>query len=491
MALEAKVDQLIRQGGGDSTGTLPADFDLDAVIGFEPRALQAKIASEERRFNVEVLHRRFGKTYMKLRKLMHHAIHCPHEMGRYAYLAPSYAEAEDIAWAYLLDWAERIYQHLGLDSYGWVNRRLLYVLLPTYNGSPARIRIYGTDSPKQRLRGRYLDGVVLDEYAQMRPSVWFEQIRPSLSDANRAGQDALGRPNQWADFIFTPKGRNAAYHQFKRAEAFYHGQPVREQDPDTGKVEEQFSDQWYACRWPASETHVLSKGELREAEIEMGRSRFRQEYEVEFDAGTVGTIYAAEIEWLHRQSRVTHIPVSPLAPVHTGWDLGWDDATAIWFAQIIDGELRVVDFYEASNQPLHHYAQVLGQKGYTYGKHFFPHDVEQHELGTGQARSAILRQLGVIPTSIPSHRVADRIAATQATLPICRFSDTTCQDGLDRLMLYRREYDETKMVMRDNPLHDWTSHAADAFGMLVLGAQSRLRRSVRGDGSNQQNFAEM
>lgn len=474
---------------GRQDAYLPPDFDLDSVIGYKPRALQQQIADQERRFNAQVIHRRFGKTLMKVRKLMHAAVHCPFEMGRYAYTAPTYQQAEDIAWSYLLTWAQRVYVHLNLKEQEWVDRSKLAVWLPTYNGSPARIRIYGTDSPKQTLRGLYLDGVVLDEWAQMNPSVWSEQVRPMLSDEERRGYDATGRRNQWADFIFTPKGRNHAHSTFRKAMTWYEGNPVREQGEKDDDEEEHFSDEWSACQWPASETGVLSRRELNAARRELGRSKYMQEYEVSFDAAMEGAIYANELEWLRREGRVQIIPATPLLPVHTGWDLGWDDATAIWFAQIQDGELRLIDYYEASGAPLHHYAHKLAQRGYTYGKHFFPHDVQVHELGTGQSRMSLLREAGVRVSVVPKVQPVDRIAAVQATLPSSRIDKVRCADGLDKLALYRREYDERRGVFREQPLHDWTSHAADALGTLVLGLQNRLNR--RGNAGDAGTHAEM
>jgi len=490
--LQAKARELEKQVLQEESANvhrLPPGFNLDETIGYQPRYLQQWMEDNERRFNVEVVHRRFGKTFAKVRKLLDRAMHCPVDMGRYAYVAPTYGQAEDIAWAYLLTFGQRIYSKLGLDERKWVDRSRMAIWVPTFRGSPARIRLYGVDNQKERLRGLYLDGLVLDEYAQIPPSVWTEQVRPMLSDDTRQGEDALGRRNQWADFIFTPKGRNHAYELWRKADVWARGDPVRELDPETGHEEEVFSDEWFACRLPASQTGVLSRRELAAAQREMGRQRYEQEYEVSFDAALEGAIYASEIKWLRHEGRVQNMPYNPLLPVHTGWDLGWDDATAIWFAQVQDNELRVIDYYEASGAPLQHFAQVLADRGYTYGKHFLPHDVEVHELGTGKSRASILREMGVRVSTVPKHAVPDRIAAVQATLPVCRFNQTRTMEGLDRLALYRREYDEKKGVFREQPLHDWTSHAADAFGILVMGVQSRLKNAS--SGPNSQSVAEM
>lgn len=485
--LLAKAKELIAETENYRPPRLPPSFDVDTVIGYEPRQLQRHIEKQERRFNVEVLHRRFGKTVMKVRKLIRKACYCPFERGRYAYVAPTYSQAEDIAWAYLYEWARMIYQHLGLNERQYVERGKLAVHLPTFDGNLSRIRLYGVDSPKQRIRGLYLDGVVLDEYAWIPPSVWAEQIRPMLMDDVREGVDLEGDPNQWADFIFTPKGRNHSYTMYRRADQWYRGEPVRELDPETGKETESFSKEWFACRYGASKTKIISKGELAQAHRDMGRSKYNQEMEVSFDAASEGAVFAKEIEWVRSQGRIQPVPYNPLLPVHTGWDLGWDSATAIWFVQIQGQEPRVIDFYEATGAGLAHFADVLAERGYRYGKHFLPWDVDIHELGSGKSRSSILRELGIRPTPIDKKfSPPDREAIVQSILPMCRFDETNCAEGLDRLALYRREWNEKMQKFQVSAMDDWASHAADAFGYLCIGIRSMLRQADIHQGSQAQ-----
>jgi hypothetical protein len=473
-SLLSRAQELAKYGEA-KTHTLPPD-DIDAVIGYNPRPLQRQIEEEERRFNVEVLHRRFGKTVMKVRKLIHRAAYCPFRMGRYAYLAPTYSQAEDIAWLYLSDFASKIYAELGLREKDWTDKSKLAVYIPCRNGEAARVRLYGVDSPKQRIRGLYLDGAVFDEFAWIPWSVWSEQVRPMLSDDVRQGHDELGRLNQWADFIFTPAGRNHAYTVFRKADQWTRGQPVVETDPETQEEKEVFRDDWYATKMPASETGILGRKELQDALHDMGRSKYDQEYECSFDAAVEGAILAQEIEEAKQQGRVGYFPWNKLLPVHTAWDLGWDDATAIWFFQQMNDTVRVIDYYEAHGAGLDHYADVLAKRGYRYGYMFFPHDVAVHDLGSGKSRESILRELGIRPTTVPKHSLVDGIPAMQALIPRCEFHEPTVAEGLDRLALYRREKDERRGVMREKPLHDWASHGADAFRILAMG----LRRVHRG-----------
>lgn len=438
--------------------------DVRELTGYRPRPLQAELEAAERRFNVEVMHRRFGKTVFKVNKLIERAVDCPYPDGRYAYLAPTYAMAEDIAWTYLLAFTEGIPRRE-------VQASRLAVWLPTRLGSRARIRLYGVDSPKERLRGLYLDGVVFDEYAHIPPAVMAAQVRPMLADENRAGVDRLGRVNQWADYIFTPFGRNHAYTLYRKARAWHEGQAVTEMD--LGGVEHLVRrDDYFAALMRGSETGILSEAERVAMLNDMGRAKYQQEVECDFDAAVEGAIYARDLEEIRARGQVGRVAYNKLLPVSTAWDLGWDDATAIWFAQRVGSGLHVVDYYEATGADLTHYADVLAQRGYRYDRHYLPPDVAQHEMGVGKSREQILRSLGVRVTVVPKHRVHDGIAAVQALLPRCYFDEERCAEGLDRLALYRREYDERLQRHREKPLHDWASHGADAFRMLAMGLRA-------------------
>jgi hypothetical protein len=478
MSLLGKAEKLAAQSGAAKVKPRIPPEDIDAVIGYKPRPLQAELERQEKRFNVETLHRRFGKTVMKVAKLVRRAAFCPFDNGRYAYLGPTYSQVEDIAWAYLQDYARRIYAELGLIEKEWMDRGKMAAFLPTRQGSTARIRLYGVDSPKQRLRGLYLDGAVFDEFAWIPWSVWTQQVRPMLSDDVRAGVDELGRINQWCDFIFTPAGRNHAYQIWRKAMTWAAGESLIEEDEATGEQVRTYRDDWWACRYKASETGILAQRELEDAFRDMGRSVFEQEYECSFDAMLEGAILAREVEEARQQGRIGVFPWNKLLPVHTAWDLGWDDATAIWFFQVVGRRVYVIDFYEAHGAGFDHYADVLAQKGYRYGKMYFPHDVEVHELGTGKSRASVLNSLGIRVTTVAKHNVLDGIAAMQALLPQCCFHEEATHEGLDRLALYRREKDESRGVLRQQPLHDWTSHAADAFRYLAMGV--RLDRGDTG-----------
>jgi phage terminase large subunit len=164
--------------------------------------------------------------------------------------------------------------------------------------------------------------------------------------------------------------------------------------------------------------------------------------------------------------------------VWTSWDLGIRDATAIWFAQMVGREIRIIDYYEASGVDLGHYVREIASRPYVYAGHIVPHDAQAKELGTGKTRLEVLANLGLKQITLaPLHRIEDGINAVRMFLPRCWFDADKCARGLDALKLYRADYDDTLQALRPHPVHDWTSHAADSFRYLAMTLDGR---EVRG-----------
>ena len=389
-------------------------------------ARPAFVSFHERRdrWSCIVAHRRAGKTVACVADLVLGALQTSKPNARYAYIAPLYVQAKDVAWAYVRQFA-------GSVPGASFNEAELRADLP--NGS--RIRLYGADN-YDRLRGLYLDGVVLDEYADMPPAAWGEVIRPALAD--RQG---------WAVFIGTPKGRNAFFDVYERSKV----------EPD-----------WFALMLRASETGLLPESELAAARAEMTPEQYAQEFECSFEAAIMGAYYGREMAEAEMAGRITAVTYEPKLDVHTAWDLGMGDSTSIWFWQIAGGEIRVIDHYEAHGQALPHYAAVLASKPYRYGWDYVPHDARVRELGTGRTRVETLRSLGRKPRLVPGHEVMDGINAARLTIPRCWFDADACRDGLEALRQDRADFDDKARVFRDKPKHDWTSHTADAFRYLAM-----------------------
>jgi len=394
--------------------------------GYAPRPQQAAIHDSLKRFNVLVAHRRFGKTVLCVNALIDAALRCKKPEPRFAYIAPFFNQAKDIAWSYVKRYALPIPGVTPHESE-------LRVDYP--NG--ARIRLYGADNP-DRLRGIYLDGVVFDEYAQMDPRMWAEVIRPALAD--RQG---------WAIFIGTPNGRNAFAELYDAARV----------DP-----------LWFAGLYRASETGLVAPSELEDARKVMSEDQYAQEFECSFDAAVIGSYYGKLINDLEAQKRITGVSWDPMVQVSTYWDLGIGDSTAIWFAQQVGNEIRLIDYYETSGEGMAHYANLIKSKPYTYHEHVIPHDGGaklQDEIG--RTRAEILAGLGVRTRVLALGSVDDGINAARITLPRCWFDAEKCRHGLEALRQYRREFDEKLKVFKQRPLHDWASHGADAFRYLAVG----------------------
>lgn len=418
------------------------------VIPYAPRPLQRVLhdALERHRWAVAVCHRRFGKTVLAVNHLIKQAVLCTKPRPRFAYLAPFRNQAKDIAWSYLKHYARPILADTPNES---------ELRVDLVNG--ASIRIYGADN-EDALRGIYLDGVVLDEYGQMSPTIWGEVIRPLLSD--REG---------WAFFIGTPNGRNQFYELIHGASEW----EGAKQDPS-----------WFFAEYKASQTQVLPQAELEDARRTMTADQYEQEYECSFEAAVKGAVYAREMQAARESGRITRVAHEPLLPVDTAWDLGMDDSTAIWFSQTAPGgDVRLLGYYENSGHGLSHYVSVLCESqarfGFVYGEHFLPHDVEVKEMGTGVTRLETLRSLGltnaVVVPRVPS--LTDGINATRMLLPKCWFNETACAKGIEALRNYRWKPETTSPTSDTKPVHDWASHGADALRTLAC-APTRMRKLI-------------
>lgn len=299
-----------------------------------------------------------------------------------------------------------------------------------------RIYIAGADNPDAH-RGIYLDGCVLDEYAQMHPLIWSEVIRPALSD--RAG---------FCIFIGTPKGRNNFYDIYEMAKK---------------------TEGWYTQAFKASETGLIDEKELAQIKAEIGEDAFEQEFECSFDAAVKGTYYGTQMADVEKRGRITAVPYDPALGVITAWDLGIGDATAIWFAQRLFREVRLIDYIELEGKSIPEIVKELRSKPYVYTTHILPHDAAARELGTGKSRQEVLRNLGIVADVMPRLGVDDGIQAARNLLPLCWFDRSQTHRGIECLREYRREWDEKLQIFRNKPLHNQWSHGADAFRMLAIG----------------------
>jgi hypothetical protein len=401
----------------------------EIVIPYTPRPLQAELhnALDKYRWGVVVCHRRFGKTVMAINHVLRAAILCNKTNPRFAYLAPTYRQAKAVAWDYVKQFTEQI---PGVRYH----ETELRCDLP--NG--ARISLLGAENPDS-LRGIYLDGCIMDEVADMPEPIFPEIIRPALSD--RKG---------WCVFIGTPRGHNMFFDYYEKAAN---------------------EDDWYTILYKASETGILDQEELDAAKVMMTEDQYEQEFECSWVANVPGAIYGKEMQVALEEKRITTIPYDPAYPVQTYWDLGVGDSTAIWFTQQIGRQINVIDYYENRNEGLPHYIKYLGSLNYIYNDHIAPHDIEVRELGTGKSRRETAYDLGLNFRVCPKLPIEDGIHAAQLLLQRCYFDAEKTKKGLEALRQYHRAYDEKKRNFRPSPVHDWSSHAADAFRYLAVGVR--------------------
>lgn len=397
---------------------------MEIVIPYQPRDLQLSYHQDRKRWSLLVCHRRFGKTVCAINELIKSALTCPLERPRFAYVAPFHKQAKQIAWDYAKHYSRPI---PGIK----INEAELRIDYP----NEARLQLFGADNPDS-LRGLYHDGIVLDEYGDMSPRLFSEVIRPALSD--RKG---------WALFIGSSKGGTIFHELYEQVKN---------------------NDDWYVRVYKASETNIIDPEELESARQLMDEDEFNQEYECSWLASIKGAYYAKELSQAEKDKRITSVPYEKQLPVHTFWDLGVSDATSIWFVQSVGKEIRFIDYYEAEGEGLPHYAKILQEKGYIYGKHWAPHDIKVRELGSGRSRIETARSLGINFDVAPNDSIHNGINAARVIFGRCWFDESKCKDGLQALRNYRKEYNERRREYARNPLHDWASHAADAFRYFAV-----------------------
>lgn len=402
----------------------------EITLSYDPRPAFIPFHQRGERWSCLVCHRRAGKTVACVNDLTTRAVYTSKKNARYGYIAPFYRQAKEIAWVYLKDATVGIAKKVMEST----------LTVELFNG--AKISLFGADNP-DALRGLYFDGVVLDEIADMKPSLWGEVILPTLAD--RKG---------WAVFIGTPKGKNHFYRIRERAKT---------------------DDSWFYMELKSSTSGLLDEEELAEMKRQMDPDQYEQEFECSFEAAVKGTYYASLISELEAGGQIysDNAEFQPELPVKVAADLGYSDSTAMWFWQELPDGYAIIDYHEAHGQSLEYYFRYLRSKPYEYETIWLPHDARAKTLQTG--RSTVEQFIDAnFPIRVsPRLSVQDGITAVRKVIRSCHFSTKT-EQGVEALRAYRREWDEIKKVFRNQPLHDWASHGSDAFRGFALVAQERI-----------------
>ena len=387
---------------------------MDIKIPYTPRKHQAHLHRQidKHRWSVLVCHRRFGKTVCMINHLIRSALLSKKKSPRFAYIAPTFKQAKSIAWDYMKQFTDKI-------PYIKFNETELRVDLP--NGS--RITLLGSEN-SDGLRGIYLDGCVIDEYANVNSRLFPEIIRPALSD--RKG---------YCVFIGTPAGMNNNFY-----ELYQHANGA---------------DDWF--NYKAKEV--------------MGEKKYLQEFECDWIANIEGAVYGDVIGKMDDNKQLARVPYDPALPVSTAWDLGVSDHSAIIFYQQNGSVINIIDYHEERGQGLPYYIKMVDNKDYVYKNHFAPHDIEVTEFGNGKTRREVATQLGLRFKVVPKIPLEDGIHATTMTLPRCYIDTDHCKKLIDALRHYHRRYVDKDRMFKTKPVHDWSSHAADAMRYLAVGLQ--------------------
>lgn len=407
---------------------------------------------EEGKRAVAVWHRRAGKDLFAI-----NLIGCKaHErIGTYWHLLPTYKQGRNIVWNGFTRDGRKFLDHFPKELVAGENATEMRITFK----NQSIYQVVGTDNIDS-LVGTNPVGVVFSEYSLQDPGAW-DYIRPIL--AENGG---------WAMFIYTARGKN-------------HGYKLLEMAKKNPKwfCEVLVAGSGKECTKREDGTPVISDEVIEDERLAgMPEEMIAQEFKCSFEAPLVGSYYGHALMIAEEQNRITKVPYDPLIPVDTFWDIGVADATGIWFVQQYGMELRIIDYYENSGEGLPHYLQVLKDRPYeAYGEHIGPHDLNVREFsGDGRSRIEVARSLGLKFRICPKHEVVDGIEAVRNIIPMCWFDEEKCARGIEGLRGYRKEWDEKNKCYKDHPLHDWTSHPADAFRYFAMSGRIRSRKKNKG-----------
>lgn len=398
----------------------------ETVIEIRPRKQFRAFLETTKRWSCLIVHRRGGKTYAALQKLLQRALthQRPGPPKRYAYIAPTQTQAKDISWAYLKDFTSGI---PGTEK----NEAELKV---TFSDGMT-IRLYSGEN-YERMRGLYFDGVIIDEPEDIDPEAWNQVIRPCLSDYQG-----------WAIWIGTVKGKRGIWRRFLDATK---------------------NPKWFTLLLKASESGIIPREELEDIRENTSESAFQQEYECDPNIGRPGAIYAKEVSHAEAEGRVKRFDPDKGALVHTTWDLGSPENTVVIYWQRVGPWLYIIDHDAGLRLTTGERVAHMLAKGYNYGNHCLPHDGAAKNPGglsfLEELMAAGLQNVCVIPRTDDPER---RINRMWEMFPNIYFNEPTTADLLAALEAYHRKEDVKNATIETRIVHDWASHHADAFGYIA------------------------
>jgi hypothetical protein len=428
----------------------PREYQLSACDAFENKGFKKMLL---------VWGRRSGKDIVCWNLMIRQAVR---KVGVYMYALPSFSQGRRVIWDSITNDGMRFIDFIPPQLIRSTNSQELKITL--VNGSI--IQIIGSDSYDTSLVGTNPRMVIFSEFA-LADTDAFKFVMPIL---NANGGSLI--------IVSTPRGKNEFWNLYNIA---------------------MHSPEWFCQKLSLSDTKHIPL-EMIQQDINDGLvspDLVQQEYYCSFDQGAEGSYYAKYIDRLRLNRQIGNVPWEPSFRVSTAWDIGVRDSTCIIFFQVVGQVIHIIDCYEKNKEGLEHYVNVVMDKPYQYDKHWAPHDIAVKEFGSGLSRLEKARQLGIkfetrdsgTRSALPNLSIEDGIEAVRSSLPKMWIDEERCRGLIKSLENYRQEFDDKRKVYREKPLHDSSSHFADAMRYLVL-SLSRTRDGQSSPKELEQRYRE-
>jgi hypothetical protein len=400
---------------------------------FVPRDYQTPLfdAIENKGFKrvIAIMPRRAGKDMCAFNIAIRYAIR---NICVIYYIFPTYSQGRKIIFDSITNQGERVLDFIPKTLVASINTQEMKVRLT--NGS--LIQVCGSDNIDS-LVGTNPKFVIFSEYALQDPSA-YQFIRPIL-----AANDGV------AMFVSTPRGKNHLYTLYEMAKQL---------------------DTWFCYKLSLEDTQHIPYSEIERDREEglMSEDLIQQEYYCSFDRGIEGAYYSKYLDRMRVKGQIGQVPWEPSFKVHVALDIGVRDMTSIIFFQNIGSTVRIINCYEKNKEGLEHYINIINSFGYTIGRCIAPHDMAVREFGTGMTRLEKARQLGMNFILAPNIGVEDGIEAVRSSFAKIWIDEKNCKPLLKALENYRQEWDNKRKVYKPHPLHDSSSHFADAMRYMCV-----------------------
>ena len=385
---------------------------------------------------IEIAHRRWGKDEIALRAT---ALKMAERPASYWHCLPLYEQARKALWTSVNPRSGKRRISEAFPDEWIAGRDEQAMLLKFKNGSTWQL--IGSDRYNS-LVGAGVAGVVFSEWALANPSAW-GYIRPMVEENDG-----------WAAFITTPRGNNHAKSMLDLARK---------------------NDRWFEEVSDVRATGALTEAQLAESLAEyqalygedFGAALFEQEYFCSFSGAHIGSYFGAEMNRAETEGRIRAVPIDERYPVHCVMDLGKASNNPVWLFQVVQKKLRIVGFYEPRSEDLDDWCVDLRDMGLS-GTTFVPHDIMVTEWGSGKTRFDRLVERKMKPRRIARVSVADGLQAGRMAINAAVFDADACENGIEGLKAYRRDWDDKRKTFREIPVKDWAEHIGSAWRYLGL-----------------------